>query len=192
MSESQVSLATVGIAPIGSIIAWAGPLATLPTGWRLCNGDPLDRMRPENRALFDAMGTTWGGDGANNFNLPDLQGLFLRGVSAESGRDSDADRRVSPQPAAASPGNQGNAVGSMQDDAFQSHRHAVTLNRDMICGSNGSRDCEEGEDKFNTDPSLGRLSVLVGDATPADFGEPRTAPETRPKNAFVYWIIRWR
>jgi len=43
-----------------------------PAGWALCNGQTL----PINQytALFSILGTTYGGNGTTNFNLPNLQG----------------------------------------------------------------------------------------------------------------------
>ena len=43
-----------------------------PKGWALCNGQlmPIN----QNQALFSLLGTTYGGDGINNFALPNLQG----------------------------------------------------------------------------------------------------------------------
>lgn len=43
-----------------------------PTGWALCNGSSL--AVSQNMALFSLLGTTYGGDGTTNFNLPNLQG----------------------------------------------------------------------------------------------------------------------
>jgi microcystin-dependent protein len=42
-----------------------------PAGWAFCNGQliPID----QNPALFQLIGTTYGGDGQNNFALPNLQ-----------------------------------------------------------------------------------------------------------------------
>jgi microcystin-dependent protein len=42
-----------------------------PAGWAFCNGQliPID----QNPTLFQLIGTTYGGDGQNNFALPDLQ-----------------------------------------------------------------------------------------------------------------------
>src|SRR5262245_17043992 len=76
--------------PIGSITAWAGPKEKVPTGWMLCQGEGLDRTKAENKPLFDAIGTSWGGDGANIFYVPDLRGRFLRGVDMKQGRDPQA------------------------------------------------------------------------------------------------------
>jgi microcystin-dependent protein len=43
-----------------------------PQGWALCNGQLLSIS--ENPALFNLLGTTYGGDGINTFALPDLRG----------------------------------------------------------------------------------------------------------------------
>jgi len=45
-----------------------------PVGWAFCNGQLMSIT--ENPALFDLIGTTYGGDGQNTFGLPDLQGRF--------------------------------------------------------------------------------------------------------------------
>jgi microcystin-dependent protein len=42
-----------------------------PVGWALCNGQLL--AINQNAALFSLLGTTFGGDGVNNFALPNLQ-----------------------------------------------------------------------------------------------------------------------
>jgi microcystin-dependent protein len=42
-----------------------------PVGWALCNGIALSV--DQNPTLFQLIGTTYGGDGSQTFNLPDLQ-----------------------------------------------------------------------------------------------------------------------
>lgn len=44
-----------------------------PRGWALCNGQLLPIS--QNVALFSLLGTFYGGNGTNNFALPNLQGL---------------------------------------------------------------------------------------------------------------------
>lgn len=44
----------------------------IPKGWALCNGQTLSIA--QNQALFAILGTTYGGNGVNTFNLPNLQG----------------------------------------------------------------------------------------------------------------------
>lgn len=43
-----------------------------PVGWAFCDGQLLPLS--QNTALFSLLGTTYGGNGLNNFALPDLQG----------------------------------------------------------------------------------------------------------------------
>ncbi len=43
-----------------------------PKGWAWCDGQLLPLS--QNVALFSLLGTTYGGNGASNFALPDLQG----------------------------------------------------------------------------------------------------------------------
>ncbi|APV51539.1 phage tail protein [Betaproteobacteria bacterium GR16-43] len=42
-----------------------------PKGWALCNGQLLSIA--QNQALFSILGTTYGGNGVQNFALPDLR-----------------------------------------------------------------------------------------------------------------------
>jgi len=43
-----------------------------PRGWAYCNGQTLQIQ--QNQALFSLLGTTYGGNGVQTFNLPNLQG----------------------------------------------------------------------------------------------------------------------
>lgn len=55
---------------IGEIRMFAGNFA--PADWALCNGETL--LISEYSSLFYLIGTTYGGDGMNTFQLPDLRG----------------------------------------------------------------------------------------------------------------------
>ena len=55
---------------VGEIRMFAGNFA--PAGWMFCEGQLLPIS--ENETLFQLIGTTYGGDGENTFQLPDLQG----------------------------------------------------------------------------------------------------------------------
>jgi microcystin-dependent protein len=55
---------------VGEIRMFAGNFA--PVGWALCHGQPMQIA--ENDTLFTLIGTTYGGDGQETFNLPDLRG----------------------------------------------------------------------------------------------------------------------
>lgn len=51
-----------------------------PQGWALCNGQLLPIN--QNQALFSLLGTTYGGNGVNNFALPNLQARVPMHTSA--------------------------------------------------------------------------------------------------------------
>lgn len=55
---------------VGEIRIFAGNFA--PAGWHFCAGQSI--AISENETLFNLIGTTYGGDGQNTFNLPDLRG----------------------------------------------------------------------------------------------------------------------
>ena len=55
---------------VGEIRMFAGNFA--PVGWMFCQGQTLPIS--ENDVLFTLIGTTYGGDGQETFQLPDLQG----------------------------------------------------------------------------------------------------------------------
>ncbi|WP_273724032.1 phage tail protein [Bartonella sp. AU18XJBT] len=83
-----------------------GTFATekIPSGWLLCDGKEYSRRNYAN--LFAVLGETWGkGDGQTTFNVPDLRGMFLRGL--DSGKEID----------------KGRLLGSRQEESFKSHTH---------------------------------------------------------------------
>lgn len=55
---------------VGEIRLFAGNFE--PNGWRFCHGQTM--AISENDVLFQLIGTTYGGDGQESFQLPDLRG----------------------------------------------------------------------------------------------------------------------
>lgn len=55
---------------VGEIKLFAGNYA--PDGWHFCDGSLLDVS--QNQMLFSLIGTTYGGNGATTFGIPDLRG----------------------------------------------------------------------------------------------------------------------
>lgn len=116
------------------------------------------------------IGTAWGsGNGISTFNLPDLRGLFLRGVDNNAGKDPDSDYRLTLHPG----GNTGDNVGSYQLDQIQSHTHSIQA-------YNGG----SGSNAINSQASVSS-SIYFGSTN--SFG----GNETRPKNVYVLYIIKY-
>jgi len=173
--------------PAGMIVPFAGPAENIPEGWLLCDGSEISRSDYAN--LYKAIGVCWGtGDNATTFNLPDLRGMFLRGVSGESGNDEDAENRVLLKD---NGGNTGNNVGSYQGDAIR--------NITGSCGTFG------GENKGDL-PAEGALWRELGarknkgdDANgcgihSVHLDASRVVPvgsDNRPKNVYVTYIIKY-
>jgi hypothetical protein len=167
--------------PTGSIQAFAGD--ELPDGWLWCWGDAISRT--EYSDLYRVIGVNFGnGDGSTTFNLPDTRGMFLRGVSGDSGNDPDAHLRVNEHG-----GNTGNNVGSTQEYAvpivtgtFKSFDRGVTgvsgafYDTDDVWSSN-----VKGGNGDDWGAVTGFDNSLVTN----------TSIESRPKNIYVNYIIKY-
>jgi len=111
--------ATFSDMPIGSIIIWAGE--DIPIGWETCRGQIKNKLGNSN--LYQAIGGYWNEDtglGTDFFQLPDLRGVFLRGVNGSRNdiyKDESDRKSVTGNPIF------DNTVGSFQSDDFQSHNH---------------------------------------------------------------------
>ena len=166
--------------PAGVIVPYGGD--SIPDGWMLCDGSPVSRT--DYLKLYEAIGVCWGiGDGSTTFNLPDMRGMFLRGVSGESGNDEDADGRLVLND---NGGNTGNNVGSYQGDAIRN----IT----------GSFNGVEGHGQVPSGAFYLLESRGIGSADSdwdnffVGFDASREVPvgsDNRPKNVFVNYIIKY-
>lgn len=184
----QQTFATSSI-PIGTIVSFAGEENNIPKGWLICNGQILSKDKYP--MLFNTIGTIWGGTGTPNFYLPDLRGLFLRGVAGESNTDPDKDARYSPQlqHSPSNPGNKGNAVGSLQGDDFKGHDHGF---RDPGHGHLYTKGCTIDSWGGNIVPSgqnINQQAAVATSSTNISFNK-EGGSESRPINAYVHFIIK--
>ena len=141
--------------PIGTVIAsllapdtFAEMLGRDSSYWALADGAAA------STDYFNATGSS---------NIPDLRGLFLRGINA--GRD-DGDE---------DPNGAGRSAGDYQQDEFKSHGHEYkchsALAGAIVDGSFGVGN--------NTDLPYVWAGVTA-----------KGGAETRPKNSAVYWYIK--
>lgn len=164
--------------PVGAVMPYAGRLNNnqlKARGWSICDGESLNVS--DFRPLFDAIGTSHGGDGNKTFRLPDLRGFFLRGRDPKGQVDPDAGGRLAAAPGGAS----GTAVGSVQPAATAlpatpgksfstTLAHVPTTDHNAYGGTNA--------DMLRPGSTQTFLSSGGGDA------------ETRPLNAYVNFIIQ--
>jgi len=66
---------------MGQVKIFAGNFP--PDGWMFCNGQLLSIA--EYDALFNILGTTYGGDGQSTFALPDFRGRIVTGANLSAG-----------------------------------------------------------------------------------------------------------
>jgi hypothetical protein len=171
--------------PTGTIVAFGGPKQKIPQGWIACDGMFYNRQDKRYAHLFKIIGVSWGAKSITDFAAPDLRGQFLRGVSEDSNIDPDANVRLNSRASLADKdyaeaekrklelekGNSGNQVGSKQKDEFEKHHHEIG-GRDWVgkgCNSTLSG-CGEA--------NIQKPTSEVG------------GNETRPVNAYVYYIIK--
>lgn len=178
----------------GMIAPFAGPAEKVPAGWLLCDGRAVSRSEYKN--LYDAIGIAWGkGNGSSTFNLPDLRGMFLRGVSGSSDNDPDKGSRGM---LTNNGGNTGNNVGSYQGDAIRN------ITGKIDASNSGYNSQAFGETYPETD---GALKAIMGDHR--NVGESNNSIHTlrgftfdasgsvpvggdnRPKNVYVTYIIKY-
>jgi hypothetical protein len=152
--------------PPGFIMAFGGNISKIPAGWLPCDGIEISRVIYAD--LYNTIGDNWGrGNNTTTFNLPDLRGQFLRGVSQQSGVDPDAYART----AKYTGGNIGDNVGGYQDMQIQSHNHSYHESSKSPPYSGGGGSFLEGNFPSSTGNSGGS--------------------ETRPKNVSVFYLIKF-
>ena len=98
-------------ASVGQVATFA--TSSCPTGWIKANGAAVSQTTYP--ALYAALGTTWGPATGGNFTLPDLRGMFARGIT--DGRATD------PSGGALT----AQALGAFVDDSFETHTHTYTF-----------------------------------------------------------------
>jgi microcystin-dependent protein len=168
-STALIAAVREALCPPGTVVAYMG--TTAPAGWLLCNGASVSRST--YASLYAVIGNASGSADTNSFNVPDLRGRFLRGWDNAIGRDPDRFSRN----AMAAGGNTGDAIGSIQADAFKNHSHNfydTYTNFSQTSASGGAG-------------NTGATGTLEQVDTTFHAG----GSETRPINAYVNYIIKF-
>ncbi len=159
----------------GMIMMWGGLSDQVPDGWLICDGSTVSQTQYAN--LYAVVQNSFGKNPPDGeFYLPDLRGRFVRGVDDGAGRDPDVSARQDMQ----DPSAPSSTVGSVQSYAFQNHVHGYYE-------VEGQSNIPDGSGINN-----GHNYINTGSSTDlADAGSYSVSSETRPINAYLYFIIQY-
>jgi microcystin-dependent protein len=167
-------IATYPVVPPGAVMFFA--MQSAPSGWLFCDGSAKSTATYPD--LFAAIGYTYGGAGAS-FNLPNLNGQFVRGW--------DASNTVDP----------GRTFGSSQGQSFASHTHAATVTDPghQHSTSQGQRGAFGGvnpvPDGLNGANYIGGLTAQTATTGISVSNANTGGSETRPVNIALYACIKY-
>lgn len=150
--------------PTGAILPFA--MSTAPTGWLACDGQSYSVSTYAD--LFVAIKYTYGGAGSN-FNVPNLQGQFIRGLTTNL-------TTTSQDPLSAT-----RTLGSLQTDSFKSHNHSIPYIASIPTNSvpgQPERILTENTTQGVFDGATDRISATGG-------------TETRPVNIALFYCIKF-
>jgi microcystin-dependent protein len=164
--------------PVGTVTPFTGNI--IPEGWLLCNGLALSRTT--YASLFSVIGTSHGfGDNSTTFNLPNYQGMFLRGRANGSGFDPNRTTRT----ALATGGATGDAVGSYQDMDWKGFSQ-TNSGQNTTAYNHGPVYMGKSTTSF-----VGNLFIGRWAAPAAAMGTLWDGSEIRPRNVYVNYIIKF-
>ena len=193
MAPQSKPIVSKGNFVVGTVLPYAGRIDSSfleQHGWLYCDGSEIRRQ--DYAELFQVIGTLHGsGDGVKTFKLPDYRGYFLRGVDDGADRDPDTAHRGEAAPGGAT----GDECGSEQGYATAlpatdfttaeagKHKHSVehipTDNSSYAAAGNYQALWNSGGAETKSAGSH-HHTLEGGDA------------ETRPVNAYVYYLIKYR
>lgn len=118
--------------PAGVVVPFAG--GSVPSAdWILCDGSPVNSVaNPQYAPLYSAIGTTYGGTGPADFNVPDLRG---RVVAALDNMGGVAANRITAAAADSLGGDFGDEEITLSDAQMPSHDHNVGISGNTGTGS---------------------------------------------------------
>src|ERR1041384_4620432 len=167
--------------PVRSLAAFGGSADfeyLKKNGWLVCDGSSHSKDGENGiyKHLFDVIGYAWGrgSTDTNEFRVPDLQGYFLRGIDPSGMRDLDSITNRFPLWS----GGNTNGVGSYQSEELKEHSHLL-----YNSGTPGSNYTTAARSDVGNNPTY----INGGNIVKSSGGR-----ETRPKNAYVYYIIKFQ
>ena len=157
--------------PAGSLFPYAG--AATPGGYLLCNGSAVSRSVYSD--LFAAIGVTYGsGNGVTTFNLPDLQGRMVLGVSGShtlgsTGGAENHTMTTNEMPSHTHTGTTDAAGSHTHSISDPGHHHLSSTGRDdgnvsNLPGQSPPGDADPGSSSFQVNTSNSTTGISINSA----------------------------
>lgn len=172
--------------PPGAVMSFA--VSAAPVGWLACDGTAVSRT--QYSSLFTAVGTTYGvGNNSTTFNVPNLQGQFVRGLTTNQ---STASR----DPLSAS-----RVLGNVQGDAIRNITGSLNgviggssaaYNWGFRPGTTGAISVPYTRGEYNKYSGVYYPAEGIGETANLDASlVVPTAPENRPINIALLYCIKY-
>lgn len=184
--------------PAGTVVSYAGSIAGFTStavadsstlvskdGWAVCNGASIPFATYSQ--LYARLSTTWNAttnpltgssqsapaDTGVNFRIPNLQGVFLRGVGDYAGSNEySTDNDV--------------ALAIYKSDRFQGHWHQAAVDNSGV-GAYAGFNKGAFDDNTTSNSTNQNIKDPIADGTN---GTPRVGKETAPKEIGVYYLVK--
>jgi microcystin-dependent protein len=144
--------------------------ARIPTGWAACDGSSVSIS--SNPALYQLIGTTYGGDGLNTFNLPDLRGRVPIAQGTGNG-----------QPTYVLGQSSGEENHTLVNSELPSHSHALVSTTNAGTTATPATNVHlatssDGKNLYNSQANAAPYDVMASSIGPAggSVGHPNTMP----------------
>ncbi len=146
-------------------LPWSGSSA--PTGWLMCDGAAYDSVADTSLAdLFAVIGTTYGGTGADDFNVPDMRGRFPLGLNTSG----SGTKRVNRTQAQNLGQNDGQENYKLELTHMPSHDHSATISSSGGHIHGNATTDTESDHVHTTDPSTSQVFDPSGNGSGTDSG----------------------
>lgn len=177
--------------PIGSVVTYTSN--TVPEDYMVCDGSVLNISDYES--LFSVIGTTFNQstiDANVSFNIPDLRGLFIRGVDAQRAIGSMQNYSTALPTSPFSTDSKGSHSHVISSSG--SHSHTTTLYTGLFLSGNvqsyTTKKVSDGPLSFSSDISGNHTHDMSSSPDHSHIISSGGDTETRPVNIGLSYIIK--